>query len=724
VTLPQPLRSNTLSVTSSKYTYHPEDAPVVVTPVAPFSIAHKIPPAPVITGEWVAPDQIVDIAGRLISGGLFYRGTVLKAPSGANDPCLIDPHKPVSESGNLHERQTMFWPSYVDLSPAARNVYLDWLASGRDSPTADMGFVFLYFYGLERRVIFDGTQTPEAQKDWPSIELELRRLLTVYAKKSANFREAATELLQLVQLAQHPEELYNRQPPEFVKSWEVPMALKLALGQTAKDAAPLPADWALAWIKADPDTNLRTAANRCPGPFARLFKMHYESLHGKGFTLPKPNTKLRLAYRPYCPVFRTLGEIQFTFDDTPNITVLRAPLAKLKLIADMAADELDAYSRYVGRHPAAAETIEGLLHLPVAVWSEELQAAMLGFKAQVMHSSLVVTSVGKVLEALGKTSEPSKDQVIALSKAFLSMGIGVEPNVLYGAKTPGLTEPIALFLSAESDESFSASNAFDQAMLGVAASSMFIQEASLSAAQEFLREQVFQWTHLTPAHRQRLLAQVELLKPNPDALKPLRKPLKDLEANFKKPFLALLTGVALLQGTATPVALQGLEKLYKMMGLDPKQLFSDVHSHTSSPGTHRGAPSGGAPEAPPILDLERVAQLQKESAEVSILLAGIFTEDSPVAAQTVHNPVAAPLHTFGLKLSGLDSAHLEFANSLLLQPKWHKESLLALADSLGLMLEGAIEQINDASFDAYNMSFTEGDDPLEVNPEILEILKS
>ena len=39
------------------------------------------------------------------------------------------------------------------------------------------------------------------------------------------------------------------------------------------------------------------------------------------------------------------------------------------------------------------------------------------------------------------------------------------------------------------------------------------------------------------------------------------------------------------------------------------------------------------------------------------------------------------------------------------------------------MLDGALEQINDACFDQFEMPLVEGADPLVINKEILEYLK-
>ncbi|MNH27836.1 hypothetical protein D3C79_879630 [compost metagenome] len=61
---------------------------------------------------------------------------------------------------------------------------------------------------------------------------------------------------------------------------------------------------------------------------------------------------------------------------------------------------------------------------------------------------------------------------------------------------------------------------------------------------------------------------------------------------------------------------------------------------------------------------------------------------------------------------------------LLSRPQWSREELLDVASDLDLMLDGALERINEVSFDTHDIPFTEGEDPVDVNPEILEKLEA
>ncbi|MFC5946294.1 TerB N-terminal domain-containing protein, partial [Micromonospora harpali] len=128
------------------------------------------------------------IAGYNIVGGLLYVGTHLAAPSDYMvDPALINPALPIDlRRPDWDGRGLDYWPSYSDIPPQSRAAYLAWLADGRRFPQAPIGYVFLYSYGLERRVLSDLQRDPSmAASDLPIIHQEVRRLLAVYGGHKA-----------------------------------------------------------------------------------------------------------------------------------------------------------------------------------------------------------------------------------------------------------------------------------------------------------------------------------------------------------------------------------------------------------------------------------------------------------------------------------------------------------------------------------------------------------
>ncbi|MDR3231354.1 MAG: TerB N-terminal domain-containing protein, partial [Synergistaceae bacterium] len=74
-----------------------------------------------------------------------------------------------------------YWPAYSEMRPAQRGRYLRWLADGKRAYLDDIGYAFVYFYGLERRALIDG-------QDDLRIMDEVRRLLARYPE-SRSFRK-------------------------------------------------------------------------------------------------------------------------------------------------------------------------------------------------------------------------------------------------------------------------------------------------------------------------------------------------------------------------------------------------------------------------------------------------------------------------------------------------------------------------------------------------------
>jgi hypothetical protein len=71
-------------------------------------------------------------------------------------------------------------------------------------------------------------------------------------------------------------------------------------------------------------------------------------------------------------------------------------------------------------------------------------------------------------------------------------------------------------------------------------------------------------------------------------------------------------------------------------------------------------------------------------------------------------------------LPGLDPKHQQFLAEILHKASWTREELQATAGRLQIMLDGALERINDAAFDLFGEPVTEGDDPIYVQQHILE----
>nr|WP_245180633.1 TerB N-terminal domain-containing protein [Cupriavidus sp. LEh25] len=687
------------------------------------SKSFRIPPAPAQFGHarWLSSTENVEIAGVAISGGLIYVGTALKAASGIVDPCLIDPSKDVAKRADYTVREMGYWPSYSAISPTARRAYLNWLSTGRADPDADIGYVFIYFYGLERRAVFEAVNDQTAKADLPAIAAELRRLLAIYGPRSGSFQGYGTALLDWITLANLPDRSYLQPLPSSPRSYELPLYIRAALGQAAADRVAISADLALAWVKLDPRSLLRTPTLRCAQEFNSLFKLKYLAALGDGLVLPRNRTKLKLVYRAASAGFRGVDEPRLTFGDIPDVSVLAAPFKKLHEIAEAATNELESLSRYLGRNPGARSTVEALLLLPVTLWPESAKGSIEGLKER-MDGGMVTMPFHELLGALGNSSTLSRERTVALARVLEGMGIGMEPDVLGGAKQPKPEDQIALFVTATDD--LKSRDAPDYRLAALAlqlAAAVATSDGDFGANEiSHLHQQIQSWSHLSRNNQRRLVAHLRLLMVAPPSLTALKKKLESLDPTARGSIASFVAAVAQSDGTVSPVEVRMLEKVYKVLGVDPQKVFSELHSAAtgSEPATKHAL--GEVKEAGFTLDASRIAVLQKDSEGVSAMLSTIFVEETEVVdvAPLVN---AAPAVEQD-RVLGLDEAHSSLARLLLSRPRWTKAELSDAALDLDLMLDGALEQLNDAAFDAHDMAFFEGDDLVEINLELREKL--
>jgi uncharacterized tellurite resistance protein B-like protein len=688
----------------------------------PSTYALPAAPAGFGDGRWVPPGESIQVAGVTLPGGMLYVGGRLKAPNGDTDPCLISGQLNVARVGNYRSRQMGYWPSYADASPEERRAYLNWLSEGRSNPDCDIGYVFLFFYGLERRVIVDSRNDPAARNDWPAIISELRRLLAIYGEKSGSFKRYAGELLSWIELDGKSDRLYKQPVPDFPRTYELPPYLRLALGQASVDRAPLPAHLALAWVRLSPECYLRTAATRCPNEFERLFSQRYHEVLGPGLVLPKNRTKLKFVYQAASAGLHG-ANITMAFGDVPDITALTAPIRKLMEIANQCTDELGSYSRLVGKDPVAAGALEGLLLLPATLWPAATQAKLQALTARMREGRLSLP-LKELLVALGGANQAvNRDRARGLARALEGTEIGMEPHVLGGAKAPGEQDMIVLFAQPLMDSQVGSSAEYQTAALTLQLASAMAQADGDFHDREVahLRAEIEGWAHLTPAERRRLQAHLQWLTAAPMSLTALKKKLEPLSTAARETLAAFMATLAQSDGFVSPDEVKFLEKVYKALGVEPRRVFSDIHA----------AGSGGAPISTAQaekqgfrLDAERIAALQEDTARVSALLSKIFAEE---AASTPVPPPPAPepepANEAGAPL-GLDEAHAALLRLLLSRPEWTRAELEDAAADLDLMLDGAMEQINEAAFEAFDEPLFEGEDPISVNTELLEKIEA
>ena len=658
-----------------------------------------------------------------------------------------DPGLPVDQRAPDYVGTKMgYWPSYSSIPPNCRAAYLHWLLDGRRAPGAHIGYVFLYFYGLERRLLVDSQRSPAARAEHPTLVREVERLLRIYGA-NGSFSGYAGNLLRFLSLSGGPRRYLSAPPRAQQEAWELPFELRLGLGQLAADARPVPAAWALAWVRMHPAAWLRTPATRCPDEFDELFTRRYREHFGDGMMLDRGGPLLQAAYRPASPgiISRDLPADQ----RIPDVGNAEAPLGKLRELASAVCTELDAYSRYLGRHPGAAATAGALALLPPGLErpaSAATQTLVNWARSSLEHADHAPVPAADLLAhwsaASAGNGSPKADAEL-LARALERSGVGMEPDVRFGGPAPTAHTHVVLFRRAAQITTAPTAEYAAAATLIELSSAVALADGRLADAERAVIEQrVMSRPGLGEDERRRLHAHFTRVTAEPPSPASLRKHVSLLPAGLRQDAGDLLLAVALADGSIDRAEVTRVNRYFDALGLDRPEL--DSHPGTPeaeglTPMRTAGAPSPGyaIPQPPPqenpagtpvALDPELIRDRLAETERAASFLAQIFTGEDTSSFPALATSAApqAPLQPQGESpgTPGLDAAHRSFLTRLAQRPSWPRSEVDSIAAELGLLPDGALEIVNEAAFDATGEPACEGSDPVEINSDAAkEILR-
>jgi uncharacterized tellurite resistance protein B-like protein len=681
---------------------------------------------------------------------MIYVGSGLRPVSGFGgfEPALIDPSLQVeSRSPDRACEKMSYWPSYGSIAPESRAAYLEWLAGGRCDPEVGIGHVFLFFYGLERRALYDAQSDSAAAAEIPEIEEEVARLLTIYGS-SGSFQNYAGAFLGVLQRlrANQPSELTPPSGP-FIQGYEFPLSLRLGLGLLCLEGKPISTDWALAWYQSAPSTRIRTPQQRCPDEFSALFGIRYRERFGEGLVVKPPKKTIDLTYRPANASFA--GPVRLDFKNprlaagVPDVTSLQGPLSKITDVAEACVSDLEPFSRWVGRNSTLRSSPAAVALLPAELigdhGSDDLAALWSALEARLDGEDLAEIPGSELLERWrnSEVSKLTRSDLVLFSQLLEKHGYGIEPDVRFGGPSLAPDRPCVIFRLPHGSQSA------PSAAYAAAATVLRLGVAVAGADEELDRSEV----ELLEAHLERALpvavtekvrlgAHLRWLMAELPSAAGLKKRLDVLEKPQREEIARFLVSVATADGQVTPAEITMLGKLYGLLDLDPQGVYSELHAQATGappPATEpvtvrpRGASVPGftiparpkAPVTPAVaLDMARVEEKLNQTAAVSALLQSVFVEDDePAAKQAPDTPAEE-------SIAGLDAQHSGFLRAVVSRSTWSHAEIEDVAAKFGVLPDGALDTLNEAALNKCGDPLFEGEDPITIDPAVREELLS
>lgn len=661
--------------------------------------------------RWVPFGETVSIRGQDIAGGGFYLGT----PRSYRDSQLatIDPTLPFSGQADWCGEGLGYWPRYAGLNDRERGTFLAFLNSERRAVTVGIGYVFLYFYGLEHRLLRGLAAGESGRAEGQQILDELVRLQQHYGSHGS-FGRYSQELLAVGRFKLG----FSDGAASAADGWNLSQHVKAAQAVARQQA--LNADLAFAWAQALTDEARSTTWDVVRPEIKTRFSQLYAQRFGEGLVIKPGRSRFTLSYRWAGP-----GEGMETIQtDLPDITRSHAPIRPLVALVQQAMGELEALRRV--RRSKNGTPMAELAAMPEALRGSQVPATfrVLASELDGLLEDQAVASIAtsRLIAGCGMAAPDrlGKREATSMIQALEALGFAIEPDVRFHGHPPALDGQVIVFRLPEHaartpSPAYAAALLMLQAALAVAGQGSEIIQSELDVAVAAIERQFA----LPESERRRIEAHVHWLQLNPITLARLENRVRLLPAPEREAFASVLLEIAAADGHVTPAEVRVIERFYRALELDPAQVPADLH-HASFGG--RPKASTGA-----TLNADVIAEKLAETGRVQSVLAQIFNEaETPVAA-TASSPTApvAPVadatsalsQSQDVSIQGLDAEHMVLLQRVLDTPEdqWSRSDFEAACETLDLLPAGAAEMLNEATFSVAGEPLLEGDDPMYVN---------
>jgi uncharacterized tellurite resistance protein B-like protein len=683
------------------------------------------------TVTFFGPNDRLDLDRGSIKHPLVY--VVAGGVGDTSEPSLIGSNLIVAPPAGRCDEPLPYWPNYHSATPAQRSVYLNWLIGGRRQLPPEIGYAFMFFYGLERRAVAD-------QEDIAVIIdeiIRLRKLNAESAQPNRSFESYTGSFLWFLAaaFASRIEPTTVRTMAQSTRTWHEEN-LSAALGWYVQTGLGLPVWLALEVAGQLPGSQRSVVIDRVGEKFRELFTKRYSEQFIDGLTLI--SSKRRRTYQ-YKTASAVLGTVEFSAG--PNPLGLMSQFKPLSDLWNECSEDLRQLSSVVRR--------EGDVPLTPAMWEalpDDIRAAT-EHPLQDAVCRLVQESTddeGRTLVAIRKLAKvlcwEIKDRCSLSESTWISQtleecGYCLEPDARLTKIAYKPDEVVTAFLRMTDLHTTTSRYAAAACMLrfglAVASADGHMAEDELSVLMHDL-EQMFD---LNEHEHRRLTALRTLICATSPDLAGLSQMTKMLQPEHREAIGKLLLVLAAKDGEVTKEEIRAIRKCYKTLGFAQAEIGhalaslkayqADEEPVTIRPGI---APSAGeaipAPKGRAVLKLNRaaIAQIMADTREVAQMLADAmssgeqpgqvpfstpFVPPSSVPTPSVVTAMPSGDQTQTATADGLTEVavppqrYASLYQLLISKQEWDVKEIDGVARQQGLMLSGAIDALNEWAAEKY-----------------------
>lgn len=654
-----------------------------------------------------------------------------------------------------------YWPKYLSINPDQRATYLDWLSKGRSQEISDIGYVFLFFYGLEYRALIE-------KEDIPVIIKEVNDLLKKFPD-SGSLNTYLTSFLAYV-AAQQISNITDENFSQFfsnLSNLTYDQVLVL-LAWYIKQNKPITWEIAYSLAKMTPETPKSVIIKKLPREFKQLFETKFKLNYPNGMEIEPSVRNYKFEYRPASPSLLPYYQNYLKNKRIESVEISN-PLGKKSQFKNIFSiwtetiEELKPASRKVSNETQnlSAKAYEALPaslkqdidHPEKTKWNQVITEYNTEENGIIIPIYALATLIN-----MEKRDRLTPTQSKLLFSIAQDVGYIIIPDPRITGKPFLWDELITVYPLPDKKNSTSELYPSIAFILELGMSIALADKTISQEEMEHLDRFIFGSFKLSPLDIECLKQYQQILIQTPPSLERLGTRLKEhLTDNNKLIVAEYLRDMAMADGILHSNEYKALNKIYKSMGLKkdniqvlfPSELTSYpseqpiqiIQSSSTRIGEVIKVPTSVEPTFILNRDLiekkisdsnlikEIISEMnEKEIAEISEnIVEPLIVSDKTISSKP--NPLVIQEKSSKESLIGLHSKYAVFLKEILLKNEFSKPQLQKISQNYGFMLGGAIEDINTWSEEKYgDILFYEIEDTVisinsDVRNNIMEELK-
>ncbi len=676
------------------------------------------------TPYWAGIGQSITVKGYTIKNPMTYWSDGTCSPSEASG---IDRSLPVGNPDDEDMQALPYWPRYSTLTLGQRGKYLTWISKGRITDLDEIGYAFIFFYGLERRAIIE-------RKDIDSILEETRRLLSRYPS-SSSFNSYLNYFIAYVvglKLNEMDEAGIQKNFPKLDALDET--ATKVVLSFYYRKNKSIPWDLGYSIARNSLKSAKSNITRKSPDLLKQLFKKKYHAHFPEGIQLDPNDTQIKIPYRPASPTLI----YYFRYPNASNppeslsLTIPRTATNQFDTLLKIwteSIEELRSVSAKLSRTEGKI-TREVYSALPSALKEEikhpdkELWQQFLSSKTPVKGSIIVKISELAPLLEFEKRGTLTATQSRDLTQAARDIGYVLVPDHKLSGASYRWKDSVAVIpmrdKKLQPSENFQKVALIFEMAYAIAASDENVSELE----EKFLYEFISKRSTLNDFDLECIQALHGILEIQPPSLLKIGKRVsKYLNPEQKVKIANFLGDIVLLDNKFEKQEQKSLKSVFKALEIDPsisdeligKLLIGQAAEEPTTVVKARRSRIGEAIPAPQETDVfrideEKLKQRMIETQAVQEILSNVFDQEQEEEESRIERepvvpvPVVADTENIALKglnlpfpqgsLVSLDVKYLSVLNDIVMSKDLSKDDFTGLVRKYNLMPQAAFDDIN------------------------------